>query len=460
MTTTTEISQTPPVLKGRWPIGSVAGFIKDPLKFFGETVPKFEGIFEVTSPFFGHGGKVKRLYIISKPAYVKHILQDNNKNYVKSFGYQVLRLLLGNGLLTSEGDFWRKQRRLMQPAFHRERLANLVKVMTEETKALSEKWQAYPDEKVISLSEEMMGLTLHIVCKAMFSTDVDMATETVNREFGIANEKLIKRITNPLRVPIGVPTPGNIREKRAYKGIQGIVKTIIEKRRASKERYDDLLGMLMEVQDEDTGERMSDTQLMDEVVTIFLAGHETTAVALTWLFHCVEENPEVEERLLVEADRVLDGKMPQMENIRELTYTKMVVDETLRLYPPAWIIGRHAVDKDEIGGFTIPKDTNCLIPVYYIHRDPKIWGAEPEKFNPERFSAENSKGRSKFEYFPFGGGPRLCIGNNFALMEMQIVVPMLLKLFKLQKPKGFKFKKDPLITMRPEPEMQMVLSKR
>ena len=234
---------------------------------------------------------------------------------------------------------------------------------------------------------------------------------------------------------------------------------IIEKRRKSTEKYDDLLAMLMEVEDADTHEKMSDKQIQDEVITIFLAGHETTAVAMTWLMHCLEENPEVEEKLVEEEARVLNGRMPVLEDLRALDYTRMVIDETLRLYPPAWVIGRHTISDDEVGDFHLPPNTNCLIPVYYIHRDPKYWD-EPLKFKPERFSVENSKGRHKFVYFPFGGGPRLCIGNNFALMEMQLIVPLIVRAMKLRKAPGFKFKKEPLITMRPSPHMKRVLTSR
>ena len=219
------------------------------------------------------------------------------------------------------------------------------------------------------------------------------------------------------------------------------------------------MAMLMEVKDEDSGEVMSDDQIKDEVVTIFIAGHETTSVALSWLFHCLEENPEVETQLLDESKTVLNGRTPGLGDLAQLEYTRMVMDETMRLYPPVWGVGRHSLEDDVIDGYQIPKDTNCLIPIYFIHRDEKYW-PDPLKFIPERFNKENSKDRHRFVYFPFGGGPRQCIGNNFALMEMQLAIPMIVQQFKLHKPAGFKFKKDPLITMRPKPEMQMVITRR
>lgn len=449
----------PPEAEGGWPIGSATIFIKNPLKFFEANVPKYGPIFQVTSLFFKVSPNLDRMVVISDPDMVKHIMQDNNKNYRKSYGYSVLELLIGKGLLTSEGDFWRKQRRLMQPGFHRDRLASFVSIMTEEADALVDKWKKLPDGTEVDVSVAMMGVTLKIVSRAMFSTDVGDAVDVVHREFDRANELLTKRIMTAFKIPIDVPTPYNKREKKTYSDIKQVVVDVIAKRRKSTEKYDDLLSMLMEVQDADTGEKMSDKQVLDEVITIFLAGYETTAVALGWLMHAMDENPHIEQEILNEEKEVLNGRTPVLEDVRTLKYSRMVVDETLRLYPPAWVIGRQTLSEDEIGGYRIPKNTVCLMPTSYIHRDEKYW-KDPLKFDPTRFNEENSKGRHKFEYFPFGGGPRLCIGNNFALMEMQLVVPMILRHFKLRKPKGFTFEKDPLITLRPKPHLRMVVSKR
>ncbi len=455
MNETTNAPKELPLLKGgNFLFGAGYQFVEDPLFFIEKYSSEYDGIFRVKTAKF-----LEQFAIVTKPDYVKHILQDNNKNYQKSFGYRIMKLLVGNGLLTSEGDFWRRQRRLAQPAFHRERLAAFAQIFVDEGNALLNEWSNLPEGSTVNVSKDMMKLTLSIVCKSLFSSDVDDAIETVNREFHIANESLINRITAPIKIPLWIPTPHNIAEKNAYSTIRNVVKKLIEKRRNSTERYDDLLAMLMEARDEDTGEMMSDIQLQDEALTVFLAGHETTAVALSWLFHCVDENPEVEQKLWDESNTVLNGNNPSLDDLRQLDYTRMVVDETLRLYPPAWIIGRCALEEDVIGGYRIPKGVNLLMPVYHIHRDPRYWD-EPQKFIPQRFTKEKSKSYHKFLYFPFGGGPRLCIGNNFALMEMQLIVPMILQKFKLSKPKNFQLKKDPLITMRPNPEMTMELYKR
>ena len=449
----------PPEASGESFIGSAKDFAEDTLGFIEKNIPIHGSIFQLKSIFFKFISHFDRVVVVSDPEMVKHILQTNNRNYVKSYGYRVLKVLLGEGLLTSEGDFWRKQRKLLQPGFHRDRLSSFVETYAEMAQGLLDAWSKIPDGTEIDVSKGFMETTLNIVSKAMFSTDVAEAMEVVNEEFDFANERLIDRIKNPFPMPLWMPLPSTIRERRSYEAIKKVVADIIEKRRQSNEKYDDLLAMLMEVEDADSGEKMSNQQIQDEVITIFLAGHETTAVALTWLFHCLDENPQVVEKLLEEEKQVLDGRKPELADLPKLEYTRMVIDETLRLYPPAWIIGRHALGPDKLGEFDIPKDTNCLIPVYYIHRDPKRWD-DPEKFVPERFTKEKSQARHKFVYFPFGGGPRLCIGNNFALMEMQVIVPMIARHFKLTKPKGFIFKKEPLITMRPNPHMKMVLTKR
>lgn len=449
----------PPIVEGKSFVGSARDFVEDPLTFYEETIPKYNGVFQMKSIFFKLRNEFDYMFVISDPDKVKHIMQDNNKNYVKSSGYDALKNLLGNGLLTSEGDFWRKQRRLMQPAFHRDRLASFVKLYVDCAQELIEEWNELESGTEVDVSAAFMELTLKIVTRAMFSTDVGDAIEVVNREFDYANERLINRVTAPIPLPLWFPLPHVQKERKSYAAIKQVVIDIIEKRRSSTERYDDLLGMLMEVEDADTGEKMSNEQILDEVITIFLAGHETTAVALTWLFHCLDENPEVVDKLIEEEKLVLGGKNPTVENLRSLEYTKMALDETLRLYPPVWVIGRQSIGDDKLGEFDIPNNSNCLIPVYYIHRDPKFWD-NPTAFIPERFTKENSKGRHKFVYFPFGGGPRLCIGNNFALMEMQAIVPMVVRAFSLKKKKGFEFKREPLITMRPSPHMVMSLTKR
>lgn len=432
-------------------IGSVLDLMRDPVGFLEVNMEKYDGAYRLGSIF-------KKVAVIDKPEYVKHILQDNNKNYTKSFGYEVLGLLLGNGLLTSEGDFWRKQRRLAQPAFHRDKLALLVDTMVSCTEDLCKEMDKH-EGKEVDLSKQMMSVTLNIVAKAMFSSDIKDLVQTVGHEIDVANELAVARINNPFKLPVWVPTPGNLKEQRSIKVLDDIMIGIIERRRASGEKHDDLLQMLMDVQDEDTGEQMTDRQLRDECMTIFLAGHETTALALSWGWYVLDQNPKELEKLFNEVDTVLEGRTPTLSDLPNLPYTKMLVDEILRMYPPAWVIGRRPIEDDVVGDHLIKADTNILMPVYHIQHNKEIWG-DPEVLRPERFSKEEMKDKHRYAYFPFGGGPRLCIGNNFALMEMQLIIAMLAQRYRFKLRENYKPELDPLITLRAKGGMPMTVTRR
>ncbi len=430
-----------------WLFGSGYYFATDAIPFLLENCPQFDGIMWVTSRF-------EKLIVVYQPDYIRHVLQENNRNYVKSFGYDVLKLLLGEGLLTSEGEFWMKQRRLIQPAFSRDRLNSVFTTMTDCVQDTINDLDKKRQQGPVNLQKEMMGLALNIVARSLFSSDVKDMIAEVGENMDIANESAIDRIRDPFRPPQWFPTPMNISEKRAIKVLDGIMMRIIESRRKSGEDHPDLMGMLMAAQDEDTGERMTDKQLRDEAMTIFLAGHETTALALTWLWYCLHNNPEEEKKVREEAKRVLNGRTPVAEDLHKLEYTRMVIDESLRLYPPAWMVGRRALAADKLGDYDVPKDFNVLIPSFIVHRDPRWWD-EPEKFDPTRFTKEKVKNRHKFAYFPFGGGQRLCVGNNFAIMEMQLAVAMLVQKFSFRKIDDTDPGLDPLITLRPKRKVMM-----
>lgn len=446
MTSATTKRKLPPAVKGNWFFGAGIDFALDPIGFLNKHRGTQGGIYIVPS-------RAKNIMVVQDPDLVKYMLQDNNKNFIKSFGYDVLAMLLGKGLLTSEGDFWRKQRRMAQPAFHKERLNAMVNAMVNCTNEYMDKLEAKRG-KVVDLSKEMSHITLHIVATSLFSSNVEDVVDTVALEMDIAQELAIERISNPFKLPVWIPTPGNLKEKKSIARLDKVMMDIIEKRRNDPNKYDDLLQMLMEVKDEDTGEQMSDRQLRDECMTIFLAGHETTALALTWLWYTLDQNPAEIDKLRAEAEAVLQGNNPQVDDVMKLEYTRMAIDEGMRLYPPAWAIGRRAVEDDEMGGYRIPKGYNLIIPVYHIHHNPEIWD-NAERFIPERFRKGNLKEKHRFAYFPFGGGPRLCIGNNFALMEMQIVVAMMITRFRFKHVEGHKVVLDPLITLRSKHGMQM-----
>lgn len=422
-----------------------------PIEFLFENYDTMGPIYWVKSP-------IRKIAVLNDPECVRHILQENNRNYVKSFGYDPLKLLLGNGLLTSEGDFWRKQRRLAQPGFHKEKLAAIVDTMITCTGQLLTRWEKLEGVEM-NISSEMNHVALDIVSKSLFISNVEDEIDKISTWVTVAIEQGAERIRNPFKIPTWIPTPNNLKQNKAVSVLNEVINGIIEKRRNEGKQYDDLLSMLMDARDEDTGEGMSNAQLRDEVMTIFIAGHETTANALTWAFYVLAQHPEIEQKLKAEIDEVLQGRPVSFENLRSLTYTRQVIDETLRLYPPAWIIGRKNIEDDEIGGYFIPAGTNCLVPTLCIHRSPKYW-KDPLKFDPDRFSTERVKEQKKFTYFPFGGGPRLCIGNNFALMEMQVVMASIMQRYTFELKDTTPIELDPLITLRPKQNVYLKLVRR
>ncbi|MCH8318378.1 MAG: cytochrome P450 [Bacteroidetes bacterium] len=443
----------PPGPKGNFFLGNALEFAEDPLGFLTETAKKHKHISLLRL------ANVHLCYL-SHPDHIKHVLQVNNKNYHKDIKYEQLKLFLGEGLLTSEGDFWLRQRRIAQPAFHRKEIASFATTMTDCTLQMMERWRNNGQHALsLDIHTEMMVLTLRIVGKTLLSKDMTGDASSIGKSLGYLIEAVNKRIFNVFNLPLWVPTLKNLKFKKEKGVIDEVVLNLIEDRKRNNSSEDDLLSMLMGAKDEETGEGMSTEQLRDEVMTIFVAGHETTANALTWTFYLLSSHPEVEEKLHRELKEVLNGKTPEMEDIPKLKYTLQVIEESMRLFPPAWVIGRRALDDDEIGGFKIKKGDNIIMSPYVMHRDPEYW-KDPEKFDPTRFSYENAKDRSKFIYFPFGGGPRFCIGSNFALMEMQLLVATIAQRFRLRLAPGHKVEKNPLVTLRPKYGMMMNLEDR
>jgi cytochrome P450 len=429
--------------------GSALIFRKAPLNFLIKTAEEFP----LLSTFrFAHLPMV----FLSHPETIKHVLQTNNKNYKKGIEYEHLKPVLGEGLLTSEGDFWLRQRRLAQPAFHRDKIAHFSNQMVDCTNGILNGWK---NKKVVDVHSEMMHLALDIVGKTLLSTNVLDEANEVEKALSVSIEESYHRVQALVNLPLWLPVPRHLRYNKSRDSLDKIVAKIINDRRKSDQRYNDLLEMLMDVQDEDTGEKMSDKQLRDEIMTIFLAGHETTANALTWGLYLLSQNPEVEKKYFEEIDRVLGNRTPSLEDLRNLPYLTQIIHEILRLYPPAWILGRTALEDDIIEGQKIKKGNNIIISPYQMHRSKDFW-ENPNDFIPDRFTPEKMKDMHKFLYFPFGGGPRFCIGNNFALMEMQLIFAMIGQKYKLTLQTGFEVEPDPLITLRPKFGMKMNLSPR
>jgi cytochrome P450 len=445
----------PPFPKEKhWLFGSGYALREKAHEVMPELIKKYGEIFSLSLPFV-------RLAIAASPEYAKYVLVDNNKNYQKSLAYDMLKLLLGNGLLTSEGEFWKKQRRLAQPAFHKQKLADLTAMMVRKAQQETDSMQAKAESgEYFDVAPQMTNLTLEIISEAIFSNGVDDKADLISHQITLLNQYATDKLNSPIRLPALFPTPSNVKERKAIKILDQIIFDIIDKRRKEGVSKSDLLSMLLDARDQDTGEAMDNRQLRDEVMTIFIAGNETTANAMAWTLFLLSQNPEAEEKMLREIDEKLDaGVELNFQNVLGFQYVRQVIDESMRLFPPAWIVGRRNTEDDEIGSYHIKKGTNVLMPIMYFHRSEKYWD-EPLKFKPERFAPELKNNIDRYVYFPFGGGPRLCIGNNFAIIEMQIILISMYRKYKFRLQPGFNVEAEPLITLRPKYGMVMKVEKR
>ncbi|HEX7664109.1 MAG TPA: cytochrome P450 [Polyangiaceae bacterium] len=408
--------------------------------------------------------------ILNDPSWIKYVLLDNAKNYVKSRHYRGIKLILGNGLLTSEGDFWRRQRKLAQPAFHRERLSSFVDAMTKATDAMFERWTARGEGKPFEtdIHEEMMASTFHIVGLTLLSVDLLEEAETIGKALSTALYFANDYAESIVPLPLWVPTPANRRFIAARKQLDLVVHRVIRERRALREKGEapekrgkagDLLDMLMDAKDEETGEQMSDAQLRDEVMTMVLAGHETTANALTFSLYLLSQHPDIARKVAKEVEDVLGGRTPKLEDLPKLGLVKRVLEESMRLYPPAWAFERQALEEDEIAGFHIPKGAVIGVCPFVLQRDSANF-ENPEGFDPDRFLAENSKERGKYTYLPFGGGARVCIGNQFAMMEAELVLAKIVQEWKIDLLPVTRLELDPVITLRPRGGLPMRIAPR
>jgi len=401
----------------------------------------------------------RRGYLITNPADIRHVLQDNARNYHKSPLYDKLRLSLGNGLLTSEDDFWLRQRRIAQPAFHRQRIAGLASVMANAASEMATEWDAIAASgRPVDIDEQMMRLTRTVVLRALLGGDLGPYAGTLDNAWTVINQHIGESFWS---IGLGerLPTGKNRRFHEARQTLRGAVEYIITKRRRDQSEGADLLSLLMSARDEETGEGMTDEQLRVEVTTFLLAGQETTSLAMTWIWYLLSQHPAAQARLEQEIDAALGGRAPGFADLANLPYARMVIDEALRLYPPAWGFSRQALSDDELGGFQLPRGWLAFVVPFVLHRLPALW-PDPETFDPDRFSAERSADRPKFAYIPFGAGPRQCIGNQFALMEAQVIVATLAQRYRMHLVPQQKVEVWPLITLRPRYGMNMIIERR
>lgn len=377
----------------------------------------------------GIGGPLT-YFLVFHPAGAEHVLAHHHKNYRKGVVNAQFRVLDGNGLVTSEGDFWVRQRRLAQPAFHRQRLEGLAAIMVSAAEALADRWQSAAREGgAFDVEPELMRTTLEVAGRTLFGVDLSEDARHLSPAVDVARDYITWRMYRPY-LPEWLPTPRHHAFLQARKTLDDVVYGIIWERRRSGADTGDLLSMLMAARDQETGEGMTDLQLRDEVMTLLMAGHESTAVALTWSIYLLASHPKAQTQVREEVASVLGARTVSAGELPRLPYTRAVFEETLRLYPPAWALSRQAIQQDEVGGYRIPAGGYVTLSPYITQRHPDLW-PEPDRFDPTRFLEDPPADRPRFAYFPFGGGPRKCIGLQFALMEAQIMLATLVRRFEI-----------------------------
>ena len=427
-------------------------FRGDRLSFLVRTARTYGGV----ARFVIRGRSV---FLVTDPAGIKRVLQDNADNYGrKTRSVDALKETLGDGLLTTTGPPWWRNRRLAQPSFHKQRLASFAGIMAESSVDFVDRL-AHADAGAGGASfdvvPELSRLTLRILGRCLFDRDLTDEADAVGGALQVVLHHTIEKLAALFPLPGAIPTPKNLRFRAALRALNRVVLSLIAERRRDGADRGDQLSMLLAARDEDTGEGLGDQQLRDEVMTLLLAGHETTAMALSWTFYLLSLHPGARRALEKELDAApAGGNGAGPEDLHRLRYTRMVLDEALRLYPPAWVVTRSADADDEIGGFAIPAGSRVLVSPYVTHHDPALWD-DPEGFDPERFAPEAQEGRPRYAYFPFGGGPHLCIGAGFAIMEATIVLATVVRRLRLDLEPGRPVAIDPLVTLRPKPGIWM-----
>ncbi len=435
--------------RGGFILGSAAVMYQKPLVRLIEDMHRF-------GPVVRYRFLRTPIYFLSHPDGVERVLHSNHSNYNKdNFDYRMLKPLLGEGLLTAENPLWLRQRRLIQPMFHRQRIAGFGSIMIEEASRMLTGWQSrYQSGQPFDITAEMMRVALRIASRALIDLEIGDDAATVGEALGVV-VRLFGTSPISLLLPF-LPTAHNRKLGRANRSLHVLVDRIIAERVREGRDHGDLLSMLLAARDADTGEPMPPKQIRDEVLTLLLAGHETTANALGWTFYLLSGAPEVEEKLHAELDQVLGGRLPTVEDLAHLPYLMMVLQESMRLYPPAWAISRAVIADDEIMGYRVPAGANVLMSQWVTHRHPDFW-SDPNRFEPERFTPDQVAKRPRYAYFPFGGGPRLCIGDQFAQIEARLILATVLQNFRLRLAQAEPVEPEPLVTLRPRGGIQMTL---
>jgi cytochrome P450 len=388
----------------------------------------------------------KELYFFNHPDHAKHVLADNAANYHKGIGLVHARRALGDGLLTSEGELWRKQRKVIQPAFQSRRVAEQAGVIAEEAAGLVRRLRAAGRDGPVNVLHEMTGLTLGVLGRTLLDTDLGRF-RSIGSDFAAVQDQAMFELASLSAVPTWIPLPRQLRFRQARRRLQGIVDRLVAERSASSQGRADVLSRLILSAGEESDPAVGRQRLRDELVTLLLAGHETTASTLSWTLYLIDRHPEVGERLRAEAVEVLGDGLPTYPDLQRLRYTAMVLDEVMRLYPPVWILPRKSLAPDTVGDYRVPAGADVLICPYTLHRHPEFWAA-PDRFDPDRFDPDRVSGRPRYAYIPFGAGPRFCVGNHLGLMEAAFVVAMLVRELRLTKVSGYEVVPEPMLSLR------------
>ena len=443
-------SGLPPGPKGIFLLGSIFEVSKDWLGFYQHCADEYGDVVRVR---FAH----VPVYLVVHPRDIETVLIAKAINFTKSADYRALARVLKNGLLTSEGDFWQRQRGLIQPAFHKHNVQAYASVMTDAAERLLNSWQ---DGGERNLHDDMMRVTLEIVGQCLYGAEVGDAAERVGKAMEVVMQRFVTNASLALLFSFDIPVIFARRESRAIQNLNEIIGGIIQERRTSNQRREDLLDTLLRMRDAD-GKPMSDVQLRDEVMTLFLAGHETTAIALSWACYLIAQNPDVESKLAEELRSVLGGRAPTPEDLPRLRYTEMVLKETLRLYPAVWGIGRRAIAECELGGYRIPAGSNIFILQWRTQRDARFF-PNPQRFDPERWAEDPVRSGKipRFAYFPFGGGPRVCVGASFAMMEATLLLAMIQRNYHLELAPNHSVEVLASVTLRPKHGIRVIAKRR